>query len=154
MRVTSSCVRVRPKRIPVRRVFWTRREEDPGSPTALNMAGTHYYPCKRQIEVHRDRDMNQASSIRVNRVGFIGYQSMIAKQPRLCRKKFCSGRYMTSLLMYASAGTRPDIAFAVHQAARHVEGISRKDLDACKRIFHCRNATADFGITFGGKNNG
>ena len=61
-------------------------------------------------------------------------------------------RGMIGSLMYASVGTRPDIAFAVHQAARHMENPSREDLNACKRIFRYVSTTADLGISFGGKN--
>ena len=59
---------------------------------------------------------------------------------------------MVGSLMYASTGTRPDIAFAVHQAARHTDNPSHEDFNACKRIFRYLSTTPDLGITFGGKN--
>ena len=58
-------------------------------------------------------------------------------------------RGIVGSLMYASNGTRPDIAYAVHQAARHSESPTQKDLTACKRILRYLSTTPNLGITYG-----
>ena len=51
--------------------------------------------------------------------------------------------------MYASTSTRPDIAYAVHQAARHSESLTQKDLVACKRILRYLSTTPEMSIMYG-----
>ena len=60
-------------------------------------------------------------------------------------------RGIVGSLMYASTSTRPDIAYAVHQAARHSEDPTQKDLVACKRILRYLSTTPEMGITYGAK---
>ena len=55
-------------------------------------------------------------------------------------------------LMYLSAATRPDIAFAVSKAARAMENPTQADWNAVKRIFRYLRGTSDFGIMY--KRNG
>ena len=51
-------------------------------------------------------------------------------------------------LLYASLATRPDIAFAVNQAARYVSDPGRAHWTAVKRIFRYLKGTKDFGIMY------
>jgi hypothetical protein len=48
--------------------------------------------------------------------------------------------------MYLSANTRPDIAFAVHQAAHFTHNPRESHAAAIKRILHYLKATKDKGI--------
>ena len=56
-------------------------------------------------------------------------------------------RDIVGSLMYASTSTRPDISYAVHQAARHSESPKQKHLVACKRILRYLSTTPEMGIT-------
>lgn len=51
-------------------------------------------------------------------------------------------------LMYLATATRPDIAFAVNNASRHLENPKPCDCSAVKRIFKYIKGTIGFGIKF------
>lgn len=51
-------------------------------------------------------------------------------------------------LMYAAVTTRPDIAYAVGLASRHLENPDANDIIAVKQIFRYLRGTADYGLMF------
>jgi hypothetical protein len=55
---------------------------------------------------------------------------------------------ITGMLMYLAANTRPDIAYAVHQAARHTHYPRASHALAVKRILRCLQGTKDRGTVF------
>lgn len=57
-------------------------------------------------------------------------------------------RTMVGKLVYAMVGTRPDIAFAVSQVARHFENPTVTHLTAVKRIIRYLKGTTSMGLLF------
>jgi hypothetical protein len=55
---------------------------------------------------------------------------------------------VVGMLMYLSANTRPDISYAVHQAARHTHAPRAPHAVAVKRILRYLCGTRDKGIYF------
>jgi hypothetical protein len=55
---------------------------------------------------------------------------------------------VVSMLMYLAANTRPDIAYAVHQAARYTHAPKASHAVAVKRILRYLRGTQDKGIIF------
>jgi hypothetical protein len=52
------------------------------------------------------------------------------------------------MMMYLAANTRPDIAYAVHQAARYTHDPKASNAVAIKRILRYIKGTKDKGIYF------
>jgi hypothetical protein len=57
-------------------------------------------------------------------------------------------RVAVGSLMYLTAATRPDIAFAVNKAARVMDRPAEKDLNNVKRIFHYLRSTSNYGLRY------
>lgn len=55
---------------------------------------------------------------------------------------------IVGMLMYLSANTRPDLAYAVHQAARHTHAPRASHATAVKRILRYLSGTRDKGMYF------
>lgn len=54
-------------------------------------------------------------------------------------------------LMYLAIGTRPDIAYAVGRASRHLNNPSQSDVNSVKRIFKYLRGTIELGIIYKSK---
>lgn len=61
-------------------------------------------------------------------------------------------REAVGCLIYLATATRPDIAFAVHKAARAMENPTRSDWNAVVKILKYLKGTASFGITYSAGN--
>lgn len=57
-------------------------------------------------------------------------------------------------LMYASVGTRPDIAFAVSTLSQYLDDPAPAHWEAVKRVFRYLLGTKNWGLTFGGGKEG
>jgi hypothetical protein len=55
---------------------------------------------------------------------------------------------IVGMLMYLATNTRPDIAYAVHQAARYTHDPRASHAVAIKRILRCIKGTKDKGVYF------
>ena len=63
-------------------------------------------------------------------------------------------RRAIGLLMYASTGTRPDIAFPVSTLSQFMSNPGRPHWEALKRVFRYLNTTKDYKLTYGQTNDG
>lgn len=70
------------------------------------------------------------------------------EQEKIVKSTAYPYRETVGSLLYLSSKTRPDLAFAVGFASRHVENPSREEITNAKRILKYLNGTTNLGIEY------